>query len=165
MPILASHGFDTQASKDVLNHLFAQQRGRALRPGTPPCDRIEVLMNALEVEEYIMARSTGYVDGDVMELALPSQQQQQVIPRNSESQPPQNYLNLDTFFPGERQGRGQQQASDAVLTAPMGQERRVIRISQRRLVRNMTSIFICTSDGPAFCTGSLERAITASIIV
>ena len=128
-----------------------------------------MLMNALEIEEYIMARSTGYVDGDVMELMLGPRRpspQQQVIPRDS--QLPQNYLNLDTFFPGERQQQ-QQEASDTVLTAqsisPMNQEPRVIRISQRRLIRNMTSLFVCTSDGPAFCTGSLERAIIASAIV
>lgn len=123
-------------------------------------------MNALEVEEYIMARSTGYVDGDVLELVLgsPSQQPQDVTFSRT-SQAPKGFLNLDTFFPTEPQ---QQQTIQGEVTessnTPADPRPQVVRVSQRRLIRNIASIFVCVTEGPAFYTHSLERTIYESSI-
>lgn len=128
-------------------------------------------MNAVEVAKYVMTRSTGYIDEDIVELVVSDGFGQGGLPghergttKGAEGQLPQprDCLDFDIFFPADKRRRSQTTASSGNgggSGAP-----RTIRVSQTRFVQNVSRIAICTSDGPGYSREAVDRMIFSSAV-
>lgn len=170
--MLASHNFYSEAARNVVNNILEQKSNESnkvdeiIDPATDPYRRAEICLNAVEVEKYIMSRSTGYINEDILELVLgdnnnntssESQQQQQ---QQSQTPQPEDWVDYNIFFPTEQRRMGEKTRRSSVTS----QEPRIIRVSQSRLVRNIACLSICTPDGPGYRTEYLEKVIVSSAI-
>ncbi|RYP67880.1 hypothetical protein DL771_006988 [Monosporascus sp. 5C6A] len=157
LPKLASTDFTNPGAEDAIKDLSARKSRQALNPGADPNRRTEIILNANEIEDYIMSRMVGYVDEDVIELVAGNESGLGPEPQ-AESLPSRDFIDCDIFFPVERQ-----QTRKASLSSP-SQRQHTIRISQSRLLENIVYISVCTAGGPGFRTDALEMVIALSAI-
>lgn len=168
IPILASHGFNGEVARKVIMDLSVQREGYNYNAEdwiTSPDKREELCMNAVEVERYIMSRSTGFVNEDIMELVLDGNDDNNSPSphENFRSNRPQadDYIDFNIFFPAEK---GQTSTTGSRRYSRSSKEPRTMRISQSLFVQNIALTSLCTSDGPGYPTNYLQKAIASAAI-
>ncbi|RYP00410.1 hypothetical protein DL763_000876 [Monosporascus cannonballus] len=157
LPKIAGTDFKNPVAEDAIKNLSARESHKTLNPSTDPNRRTEIILNANEIEDYIMSRIVGYVDEDVMEQ-MTGNDSGPGPERQAKSLPSRDFIDCDVFFPVERLQTRKASVSSS------SQRQRIIRIFQSRLLENIVYVSVCIAGGLGLRTDVLERAIALSAI-